>query len=1522
MIKRCSFLFLLFTFFTLSISAQVIREISKDPADFPEEIIRMTKSISDRDKRLEAEEFSEEFIRMWQSDTLTAEKQQEIIATLNTLLGKRFLVEKVVFNYLTTIHTLAQLNDFDQNFQGLHKGLDYFIRRLPRNQVEDVITRLHNFSLHRELTSQRSATWKSTADSFKIQFDEKDRSFSIQIPKTDLIAYAYEDSSIIYNTAGEYDLRKQRWFGNGGIVTWENAGMDPDQVYASFQEYDINMRVTKYRVDNANFFYKKYFSEPLIGRLSNQTEVGSTTKENSRNVNYPRFVVSEGQKTIENIFPDIDYTGGFSMLGNRLVASSSKKSLASIIMNHNGKPFMELKSPDFAMDSSKIKSRLASVVIYLDEDSIYHPAIRFTYDDQTKMLSLYRDQEGLSRSPFFDSYHMVDIDVEALFWKVGSEKVRLQNIPSASGSNRAYFRSMNFFDEGEFAEIKGMDQKNPLYRVHEFYNEMGMKEFDLKAMVDFMGYSPHMVKAMLLNLANRGFLTYDLNNDKVQIRERLFHYLEARQGARDYDVINFTSSTQQNSNAELSLLDYNLALNGVRNIQLSDSQNVVINPKNYQVRLKKNRDFEFDGMVKAGRFVIHGEKFVFSYADFAVEMPLVDSLQFWVKPFEEHKDKYRNRKYVESVIQGFQGELLIDNPNNKSGRQSFPKFPILSNEKNAYVYYDKNCVHRNVYKNDEFYYRLDPFTIDSLDDFSTEGLQFSGYLASGGIFPVIEHPLAVQKDYSLGFTHETPSEGYNIYGGKGHYKNTISLSNQGLEGDGSLKYLTAEVHSQEFDFFPDSTNALAYDFTVESQQAEVQYPSVEAKNIKVHWEPHEDLMTAENQEELMNLFDEQAKMDGVITYTPKQMTGKGLMGIADAEITSELFHYTQQDINADTCNFKLNSKGSEFGLGAGDKIERDLITNNYKAEISFADRKGLFKSNSGSSRVKFPMNQYIGYIDRFTWFMDKEEIAFSSSVTDKLASSYDQLSMDQLADTTLKGARFISIHPAQDSLDFIADYAVYSRQEQTIKANGVRVMHIADAAIFPDNDEILIKKRAEIQELENASILANTTTQFHQFNQAVVNIKAKNTYFGRADYEYIDKNDEVQLIFFNEIAVNDQKLTFASAEISQDDEFTLSPAFRYAGEVQLLSTEKHLTFDGGFAIRNLCDTMPRQWVKFKSVIIPDSVSIPIDTNMLTIHDRPAMAAIKHAKDQKQIYSSFFSYDNTHRLREGNTIFTASGYLVFDELSSEYRIASAKRLQDKTAAGNYTAYNTRDCIHYGEGAINFFGETGQVELTTLGDIEYFVQEDSTLIKGTIAIDFHFEEKALEYMAQSINSYNNLKGVELNSDRFKKAVKHMLDKEQAEEVISEISLYNRIQKLPEEMEHTMILTDVSLSWDDYSQSFISTKPVGIAFIGDEQVTKYVDAYMVFNKGRRGGFREGEFTMLLEISTGEWYYFNYRPTGSMTVVAASDEFKTIISEVKSKDREMDTPRDETPFRYNLGGSAQREQFLRNIERLTGER
>ena len=145
-----------------------------------------------------------------------------------------------------------------------------------------------------------------------------------------------------------------------------------------------------------------------------------------------------------------------------------------------------------------------------------------------------------------------------------------------------------------------------------------------------------------------------------------------------------------------------------------------------------------------------------------------------------------------------------------------------------------------------FGFRIEPYVLDSLDNFTKEGMNFKGTLSSANILPDIDEHLRLQEDFSLGFKHNTPAEGYSLYGGKGRFNKLIHLSNQGLRGNGYITYIASKSQSNDIIFFPDSANTTTQDFTIEARPAGVQFPSTSADTIKIHWEPYKDQMFAQS----------------------------------------------------------------------------------------------------------------------------------------------------------------------------------------------------------------------------------------------------------------------------------------------------------------------------------------------------------------------------------------------------------------------------------------------------------------------------------------------------------------------------------------------------------------------------------------------------------------------------------------------------------------------------------------------------
>ena len=96
----------------------------------------------------------------------------------------------------------------------------------------------------------------------------------IHIANTNLKCFVYQsgpvDSIVVMNTSGYFDLRKKRWQGRGGTITWEKVNLRKQETYAKIRGYTLNARESILKVDTVSLT-TPYFDEPILGRLKDKT---------------------------------------------------------------------------------------------------------------------------------------------------------------------------------------------------------------------------------------------------------------------------------------------------------------------------------------------------------------------------------------------------------------------------------------------------------------------------------------------------------------------------------------------------------------------------------------------------------------------------------------------------------------------------------------------------------------------------------------------------------------------------------------------------------------------------------------------------------------------------------------------------------------------------------------------------------------------------------------------------------------------------------------------------------------------------------------------------------------------------------------------------------------------------------------------------------------------------------------------------------------------------------------------------
>ena len=1479
-IFRYSLLALLFLLVSPAVFGQGLRNFTDDPVKFADEL---QKFLAETDKK-EAEKVMEAFLPYWTGGKFSPQQQTAIYKTCNAMLRKRMKAIPDFRNYVMTLTSFAASNQSAESFAAWQSSIDKLLL-MPTRFFPQYINTCNLLFRDNTLYESASTRWHTQHNNYRFEFDSIPR---ILIPATNLVCNSKGDSLMIRETSGAYYPTKQEFFGNGGKVDWTRAGWDAGVVRAELARFRIDVTGSDFEADSVTFYNSTYFQAPLTGKYTDKL----LANMGPENASYPRFVSYTTSLEIKNIVPDVNYRGGFSMIGNRMVGSGSVEEQAKLIFSREKKPFLIAGSDGFVVRKDRITADQASVLFNLDGDSIYHPSITFKYMVADREVTLIRAEEGKSQAPYYDSFHQIDMYYDGLYWKIDDPLIDLKMI-SGAGESKATFESSNYFRKNRFLKLQGLSDVHPLFTIKQFAQSQGNNIVYTEDLAKYMRLAPSEVRTMLINFSNGGFVSYDSKEDRAIIKDRLYYYLQANVGKTDYDVLQFESVIKARPNASINLLNYEMTLRGLAPIVLSDSQNVVIFPKEQEVKLKKNRDFTFAGRVKAGRFDFFGKQFSFDYHNFKINLDNVDSLRLRVESDDPSEvDEFGNRKLVavRSVVENITGDLLIDQFGNKSGLKDFPQYPIFNSKKDSYVYYDRPFIQEGVYTRDDFYFHLDPFTIDSLDNFSRTGLGFAGEFVSAGIFPDFRDSLKLQPDLSLGLVRQTGDAGWQAYGGKGKVTAKLSLSNAGLHGDGTLDYLTSVSKTDDFLFLPDSMNSNVKSFTNRNETlGGVQYPSVIGDEVYVHWEPKKDVMYVNRRQEDLKMYEQQATLNGNLQLRPAGMTGNGLMAFTGSELESKLFRYKSEQFDADTSDFRLTSDNASALA---------FDTKNVNAHIDFVKRMGEFKSNGAGSYVNFPLNQYICFIDQFKWFMDQKEIELSSSSTAAV--------QDTATGISLTGSDFISVEARQDSLRWKAPFARYSLKDFLIKAEKVAFIQTADASVIPDSGKVVVERYAKMRTLSDARVLANNTTKYHTIYNANIDIQGRKRFSGTGDYDYIDENKVKHHFHFDEIGVDTTFQTVARGQLADTAGFPLSPQFLFKGDVRLTASKEYLNFSGFTKPNIQCEKIGRNWIRFSGDINPANVSIPI-ASPVTDDGAKLSAAVAQTSDSTGIYAAFLMPKQRSSDLE---IISASGVLYFDKASKQFRITTAERLEKPAAAGNYLSLDDARCFVYGEGRLNFGSDFGQLNLTTVGNVINNLVNDSTQFEIMAAIDFPFSDDALKVMSDQLSTNPNLQATQdLGRPAFERGMTELVGKEKADKYIGELNLYGNFKKIPEDLRHTLLITDLKLAWNNETRTYRSIGPIGIGSLDKVSVNRKMNGWVEIVHKKSGD----QLNIYLEPENGAWFFFSYS-RGLLQTIASYSAFNDEINKLKPEKR-VSKVKDKPDFEYMLSTDRAVRNFLKRM-------
>lgn len=1412
-----------------------------------------------------------EFVSKLQSNW-TSGADAEVLASVQKLVERRYKPYPDISKHLEHIVQLAKLKPDASLAKNFALSSAYFLSKPGNNDFNLFAENIQLLVKDSAVSLYKSFSWVVNSLDFEIQPTPKP---VVLFNNVNLGCVMNNNRQYIYNTSGVYDPVALTWKGKGGTLYWTKAGLPKDSVYTQLNRYTLMLQGTDLVADSALYINKKIIATGVFGKFEDSFKPGRP--------GLPRFKSYGTDVFLKDVAPDVDYKGGIVAEGKTIDGIGKPEHPATLIFETKNKSAITVKANSFNFSGKFLASKDAKVNIQYKNDSIYTPNISFVYDPNIRKVTLFQNSNLLSNSPYYDSYHKMEIRAGAIDWFIDDTIMSFTKGTGLIKEGDAHFISENYFRADDFQKVQGIDPVNPLVTLYKYSNKFKTRTFTINQFAEFALIQPDQLRLQIIKIASLGYLLFDLDTDKIILKDKLFHFVDSNNGKKDFDnLVVFSDSTRQNATINLKNLD--LQVFSAPQVILSDSQKVMIAPYNYTLILKKNRDIAYAGVTRAGLFEFFSTKNNnFLYNEFRINLSEVDSLRF--KVIDKRKtDTYGNPKllYIESVIEKLRGNINIDDVDNKSGRKSYkvpyPTFKTDSSQ--SFVYYDRGKYGKR-YSRKSFYYKVKPFKLNNLDNFMLDSLDLRGSLVSGGVFPEIKKPLIVRPDASLGIAVHTGKNGYNTYNQaktpKGKFIGRVDLSHNGLRGDGQLRFLgsiaatdtTKLGDSTDYLFYPDRMRAQVKTWDLAESGGNVQYPQVTGVKVLQEWLPYMDKMNVKSRDVAFAMYNKKMSFKGSLVLSPEGLDGKGDAGFDKARLKSETYTFRQKELSADTAFFAIKSY---------DSIGDAFVANKFRAYVNFEKNNANFTANKGAA-IKFPANEYKSTHTKFDWNIVTGAMKLTAPEAQGEITRINTIEKTLLAnpevDKTIGIPKFISLKPGQDSLQFFSGSADFDLNKNIITAHEVKFIRSGDATIFSPQGDITITQKIESIPIKNATLITYNDQITHEIVNADVAISSRKAYTGKGYTYYSDQKTKANKLSLSKISSDQYTgLTKGTGSVTDTSAFRLDENFDYYGAVKLNAVVKHLGFDGFFKINTTaCRKGPNYWVKFDTLIDPKNIVIPIKKDLYSADYQKMEAGYKINRSTGDIYSCFMQPMPDPK---DVSLFDASGVILYNKEKSEYRIGAEAVVRNPLLPGNMVSYNPDECMVRTKGRFDInplFSPT--VKFLTFGKGQYNLKNDSIKLNVLIAFDFPFLTESSQILVKAIEEANP-PVFDINNDKYIRQLNEWAGEKDAE--LLRFDWLTGTTKAPASLKTTLLLTDIELKWDPVNQTWDCFGPLGIVIFNGKYVGRKVPGYLQLSK--RQGVKEDILKLLIRLDDDHYYYFDYGKASILRIFSTNNDFVQAVS------------------------------------------
>lgn len=1299
----------------------------------------------------------------------------------------------------------------------------------------------------------KQKTAKKRVENLKRQFVPAQPKVSGPVLKLENISLTFItpwDSASINHTSGQLMMASNMFVGEGGTFAWE---VKSKPASAELSKYNFNTSFAGFKAPDVKVSYPEVLAAPVEGALE-----WLSSKRKTGNYPYPKFTSFTSDAKLKNLGPNIAYTGGFSLTGNIIGSRPMDGSLSKLEVLNQGQRKFRTMARNYTFEDSLVLANRASVAIYQGQDSITHPAMQLRYAERENSLTLTKDKGPYARTPFFDTYHKLEITAERVFWDLNQPEIEF-SVLNTKTLIPVQLESIEYYSNNRYQQLVGIAPFHPLQILVGYGAKAKTSTFYAADVAKSTRLNETAVREAAAAMSQQSFLDYDPASGYIQLKPKAWHYVGASRDLKDYDHLVIKSVVPSGRNATLNLENNKLTVRGVSKVAFNnDTASVYILPRREEIHILKNRDIEFDGQVFASSLAFKGSEFRFNYDEFAIDLTKLDTVALIARKRRSRKDEVSDQ-----VLTGnsgkLSGKLYINKPNNKSGEKYFAEYPKFDAVAGAQVAFARPDVAGGAYDS-TVYFDMPPFKLDSLS--SGKGVvSFDGTFNSGGIFPPIKTKMQMMPDETLGFYYQPSAKGLPAYGGKGMVYDTIMMSSAGIQSRGTLKYLTATLKAKEYTYYKNGATVKGGTEVsiAEGTSGGVAFPVAKLTNFNMNWQPQADTMYLQTAKDPMKLYKEEYTFTGVAKLSPGGLYGSGVLDNPNANVTSPNLQFKQRGFSGNNAQMLVKS---DVAGRPGVKAQDVAFT--YDMTKGFVDFESEQK---GAASLEFPKAQYKTSMSSARWDMNQQKVSLK-------------------ADENGGKNWFFSQHPQQEGLKFMAASGEYNLKDNTLRAGGVPYIAVADVYVVPDSGKVAVAADATIRTLRNAKILADSVQQYHKLYAGNIDVLSRMAFKGDALHDYYNAaGDSFKLQFSDFVYGNPQQkkkpvYTYATSSIEEGKTFYIFPKILYRGNILMSAPNEHLNFDGDLKLNFTGNPADSDWFSYKKdTLDPSNVRIPI------IKPKAADGTLLHtglhvSAEGGTLYNTFVS---KKQAEEDLDLFTVDGLLSYNKEKTEFKIGREARAYEGAYEGNMLLYNEATNTVRFEGKLNLLKPMKSFKLEASGSGDANVDSSRYNLDTFLAFDLDMPTQALEAMAGNLRG--NAAGAVDAIDNSDEAILYKLgefigDREVRKYKEQAAVAYVELPKLSKKLQRSLILSDVDLRWSTKQNAWYSVGGISVASSLKNDINARMDGYLELKQDMYG---DPVVNLYLQADPYTWYYFSYFENG-LTLGSSDDKFnKAVRSKAK---------------------------------------